>query len=201
MTIVGTALSEDRHARSARTIGERVHLDGGDRAPCRTPRSSRPRSSTASRPASTTCGSSRCECVILTTPVQPCGSVARHHPDPRAAARRLDAATAAPIGRRRRRRPAPRLIVTYSGRVADQPVNVAGRPLVNSAHTSWNTTNGRTPTAADFPFDRQGAPDSATATVLEPQADGRQGGQRHDARPDPAVRLHGDGDATRPVPR
>ena len=79
------------------------------------------------------------------------------------------------------------LIVTYSGRIADQPVNVAGRSIVNSAHTAWNTTNGRTPTAADFPFDRSGPPDSATATVLEPRLTVAK--TVSDATPDPTQRF------------
>ncbi len=62
------------------------------------------------------------------------------------------------------------LIVRYSGRIADDAVNVAGRAVTNTAHAAWNTSDGRTPTDAAFTFDREGEPGTATATVLEPDA-------------------------------
>ena len=126
------------------------------------------------------------ECLILTSPVQPCGSVpgTTLTPVPQPDGSTLYGWTVGDVvvGDQPRG-----LIVTYSGRVADQPVNVAGRTVVNSAHTSWNTTNGRTPTTADFPFDRQGAPDSATATVIEPKLTVAKAVS--DATPDPTQRF------------
>ena len=109
------------------------------------------------------------ECLELTGPVRSCGARPGHRPDAGAPGRRLDAVR---LDDRRRRRRAPSrgaLLVTYSGRIADEPVNVAGRAVVNTAHTAWNITNGRTPTAADFAFDRQSVSDTATATVIEPR--------------------------------
>ena len=79
------------------------------------------------------------------------------------------------------------LLVTYSGRIADEAVNVAGRAVVNTAHTAWNVTDGRTPTAADFAFDRQSETDSATATVLEPRLSVAKAVT--DATPEPTQRF------------
>ena len=79
------------------------------------------------------------------------------------------------------------LLVTYSGRIADEAVNVAGRAVVNTAHTAWNVTDGRTPTAADFGFDRQSETDSATATVLEPRLSVAKAVT--DATPEPTQRF------------
>lgn len=61
-----------------------------------------------------------------------------------------------------------RLTFVYTGVVEDDPVNVAGRTATNTAQVVWNTTDGSTPTAADFPFDVRPAGASATVTVLEP---------------------------------
>ncbi len=65
--------------------------------------------------------------------------------------------------------PFPReLQVVYSGVVADEDVNVAGRALTNTVEAAWNQTDGRTPTSADAAFDETSPPASATVTVLEP---------------------------------
>ena len=139
------------------------------------------------------------QCVILTTPNQPCGSIpgTALTPVPQPDGSTLYGWTVGDVvvGDQPRG-----LIVTYSGRIADQPVNVAGRALVNSAHTAWNITNGRTPTAADFPFDRSGTPDSATATVLEPRLTVAKAVS--DATPDPTQRFAYTvtGAPTRPAP-
>jgi uncharacterized repeat protein (TIGR01451 family) len=126
------------------------------------------------------------ECIIVTTPVQSCGAATGTPltPVPQPDGSTLYGWTAGdvvigsqPLG----------FIVTYSGRITDQSVNVAGRALVNSAHSAWNITNGRTPTAADFPFDRTGAPDSATAIVLEPRLSVAKAVS--DATPDPTQRF------------
>lgn len=127
------------------------------------------------------------ECVILTSPVQSCpltGTPATLTPVPQPDGSTLYGWTIGDVvvGAQPRG-----LIVTYSGRIADQPVNVAGRAIVNSAHTSWNLTNGRTPTAADFRFDREGAPDAATATVLEPRLTVAK--RVSDTTPDPTQRF------------
>ena len=127
------------------------------------------------------------ECVILTSPVQTCpvtGTPTTLTPVPQADGSTLYGWTIGDVvvGAQPRG-----LIVTYSGRIADEPVNVAGRAIVNTAQTAWNITNGRTPTAADFPFDRKGVPDSATATVLEPRLTVSK--RVSDTTPDPTQRF------------
>ena len=126
------------------------------------------------------------ECVILASPVQSCGLIpgTALTPVPQADGSTLYGWTVGDVVVADQPRG---LIVTYSGRIADQTVNVAGRAIVNSAHTAWNITNGRTPTTADFTFDRQGAPDAATATVLEPRLTVAK--RVSDTTPDPTQRF------------
>lgn len=62
--------------------------------------------------------------------------------------------------------------VTYTGKIADVPGNVAGVTLTNTAHTAWNVSPDSPnddPQSADAPFDTTGPSASATVTVIEPQ--------------------------------
>ena len=126
------------------------------------------------------------ECVVLTTPVTTCGSTPATAltPVPQPDGSTLYGWTVGTIATG----PQPRgLVATYSGRIADVPVNVAGRAAVNTARAEWNLTPGRTPSAADFAFDRQSQPDSATVTVLEPRISVAK--RASDTTPDPTQRF------------
>ncbi|MCU0283469.1 MAG: DUF11 domain-containing protein, partial [Candidatus Nanopelagicales bacterium] len=66
--------------------------------------------------------------------------------------------------------PAPRVItLRYTGRVADLPLNVAGRDLVNSARAGWFERPVDPPTDAGQAFPRTSQPVTATSNVVEPR--------------------------------
>ena len=59
--------------------------------------------------------------------------------------------------------------VTYTATVLDVPSNTAGTARTNSATTAWFLTPGHVPTSAGGTFDRNGATDTATVTIVEPK--------------------------------
>ena len=134
------------------------------------------------------------ECVILTSPVQSCpltGTPTTLTPVPQPDGSTLYGWTIGDVvvGAQPRG-----LIVTYSGRIADEPVNVAGRAIVNTRPDRVEHHERANPDRGRLPLRPQGRARLGHGHRARAQADGGQAGQRHDPRPHPALRLHRDGE-------